>query len=204
MIKSFLTWLIARYSLQSLVGEMNIQERINLCAKNTLSDNAVFHAEAAVHNMPCKPSLIDVGEGTHVAGTLLVFNYGGKIKIGKNCYVGDGSRIWSGDNIIIGDNVLISHNVNVIDTNSHELDSIERSNRYVEAFVTGPWKNRGSIVTAPIIIEDYAWISFNAVILKGVRIGKGAIVAAGAVVTKDVPDYAIVAGNPARVVRHTT
>jgi acetyltransferase-like isoleucine patch superfamily enzyme len=52
----------------------------------------------------------------------------------------------------------------------------------------------------PIVIEDYAWISFRATVLPGVRIGRGAVVAANAVVTKDVPEYAIVAGVPARVV----
>lgn len=203
MIRKFFAWVFARYSLNRLIIEMNTQERIKSCSESTSSDGAIFYAEAVVHNMANKPLLIKIGEGTHVAGTLLVFNYGGKIKIGKNCYIGDGSRIWSGDNIRIGDNVLISHNVNVIDTNSHELNSIERSSRYIEAFITGPWKDRGSIVSAPITIGDYAWINFNAIILKGVTIGKGAIVAAGAVVTKDVPDYAIVAGNPAKIVKYT-
>ena len=54
---------------------------------------------------------------------------------------------------------------------------------------------------APVRIGDKAWIGFNAIILKGVTVGEGAIVAAGAVVTKDVPPYTIVAGNPARVIR---
>lgn len=55
-------------------------------------------------------------------------------------------------------------------------------------------------VSAPIVIEDDAWIGFKSVILKGVRIGRGAIVASAAVVTKDVDPWTIVAGNPAKVV----
>ncbi|MCB0478344.1 MAG: acyltransferase [Crocinitomicaceae bacterium] len=117
--------------------------------------------------------------------------------MGKNCFVGEGSRIWSGEKVEIGDNILISHNVNIIDTNSHETDHILRAKSYVELLKGGYPKEKGVIETKPIVIEDYAWINFNAVILKGVTIGKGAIVAAGAVVTKDVPPFTLVAGNPA-------
>lgn len=55
---------------------------------------------------------------------------------------------------------------------------------------------------APIIIKDDVWIGANAIILKGITIGKGAVIGAGSVVTKDVPDYAIVVGNPAKVVKY--
>lgn len=54
----------------------------------------------------------------------------------------------------------------------------------------------------PIIVEDEAWIGSNAIVMSGVRIGKGAIVAAGAIVTKDIPPYAIVGGNPAKIIRY--
>ena len=54
----------------------------------------------------------------------------------------------------------------------------------------------------PIVIEDDAWICCSSIILRGVHIGKGVIVAAGSVVTKDVPDYAMVAGNPARIIKY--
>jgi len=63
---------------------------------------------------------------------------------------------------------------------------------------------RFALVTKPIVIEDYAWIGVRASLLAGVTIGKGAVVAAGAVVTKDVPPFAIVAGVPARVIGHRT
>lgn len=55
--------------------------------------------------------------------------------------------------------------------------------------------------SAPIIIEDNVWIGERAIILKGVTIGMGAIVATGAIVTKDVPPYSVVAGNPAKIVK---
>ncbi len=67
--------------------------------------------------------------------------------------------------------------------------------------LAGHWDNKGSIITSPVRINDDAWISFGVTILKGVSIGKGAIVGANTVVTKDVPDWTIVAGNPAKFVR---
>ena len=66
---------------------------------------------------------------------------------------------------------------------------------------SGSWIEKKNITTSPITIKDYAWISFGATILKGVTIGRGAIVSANAVVTKDVPDFTMVAGNPAKTVK---
>ena len=61
-----------------------------------------------------------------------------------------------------------------------------------------------TIKSAPIIIKDKAWLGFNVIIMKGVTIGEGAVIGAGSVVTKDIPDYAIACGNPAKVVKYTT
>ena len=98
--------------------------------------------------------------------------------------------------------MLVSHNVNIIDTNSHEINHYERSEGYSSLLKDGHAKIQGNIISKPIIVKDYAWINFNAVILKGVSIGEGAIVAAGSIVTKDVPDFTMVAGNPAKVIKY--
>ncbi|MGC8751800.1 DapH/DapD/GlmU-related protein, partial [Hydrotalea sp.] len=68
----------------------------------------------------------------------------------------------------------------------------------------GAYKNWEKVKSSPIKIADKAWIGFNVIILKGVTIGEGAIVGAGSVVTKDVPPYAVVAGNPAKIIKYTT
>ena len=204
MIYKVLTWFFSRYSINHLINKMNEDERVILCNKSVSNSGAKFYPDAIVYNAANNPHLIQVGKNTHIRGTLLVFKYGGSIEIGNNCYVGDNSRIWSGNKIKIGNNVLISHNVNIVDTNSHELNSVERADRHVFLQENGPWSDAGSILSSPITIGDYAWISFNVVILKGVTIGKGAIVAAGSIVTKDVPDYAVVAGNPARIVSYSS
>lgn len=100
-----------------------------------------------------------------------VFNFqNDKIKI----IIGENSKIWSGDSIIIGNHVSISHNCNIHDTNSHELDFIERKNSHLYRMKNNLTTNKkGNIITAPIIIEDHVWISFNVIVLKGVRLGKG-------------------------------
>jgi acetyltransferase-like isoleucine patch superfamily enzyme len=168
----------------------------------TIGKNSRFYEQAKISNLQSDISKINIGERTHIRGYLLIFAYGGNINIGINSYVGENSYIWSGENIQIGDNVLISHNVNIIDSNSHEMDSIDRALGYRNLIEIGHPKEKGSILTSPIVIKDYAWINFNSVILKGVTIGKGAVVGAGTVVTKDVPDYAFVAGNPAKIIKY--
>jgi acetyltransferase-like isoleucine patch superfamily enzyme len=161
---------------------------------------ATFYPEAVISNSLDKSRII-VGKGTHIRGMLNIFKYGGKIVIGENCYIGDHSRIWSGESITIGNFVQISHNVNIMDTNAHELDAVERAERWVELLQNGHWPDKGNVLTAPIVIDDYAWIGLNSVILKGVTIGKGAIVSAGAVVTKNVEPFTMVGGNPARFIK---
>jgi acetyltransferase-like isoleucine patch superfamily enzyme len=193
---------VFRTSLQSIIIRQHEKDLVEINRKRVTGNNFVFYPETIISNMQNNPSKIEIGENTHVRGTLLVFNYGGKIKIGANCYVGDASRIWSGDQVSIGDNVLIAHNVNIVDTQAHEINAIERSDRYLELISKGPWANKGSIETKAITIQNKAWISFNAIILKGVTIGEGAIVAAGSVVTKDVAPYTMVAGNPAVFVKN--
>ena len=110
--------------------------------------------------------------------------------------------------IQIDDDVTIAWGVWIYDHNSHSLDWKERVNdtaRIREDIKAGRGfidsKNWSVVDTKPIHICDKVWIGFNAIILKGVTIGEGAIVGAGAVVTKDVPPYTVVAGNPARVVK---
>jgi len=178
----------------------DIEHRAN-CNRYVTNNGTTFLESARIVNMTDDKNRIVVGAGTFILGELLVFAYGGKIKIGNNCYVGIGSRVWSGEDVTIGDDVLISHNVNIVDTTAHELDYIERAETYIKLLKEGHPKEKGTIVTKPIVIEDHVWINFNVIILKGVTIGRGAIIAAGAVVTKDVPPFVLVGGNPARVLK---
>jgi len=167
-----------------------------------VGDKAIIHKYARIYNMSDKKEYINIGKETVIDGELLIFKYGGQISIGNNSYVGMGSRIWSGEKIQIGNDVLISHNVNIIDTNSHELDYIERAESYHQLIKADHKTHKGNIITKEIIIEDNVWISFNVTILKGVKIGKGAIIAANAVITKDVPPFVMMCGNPAYIIKN--
>ena len=201
-ISRFILKIIGKKELVNFLGinELLPYNSINeLTKKNAIiGKDSKFYKGSKILNYGIDRSLVNIGQNTHIRGELLVYRYGGSIEIGNNSFVGEGTKIWSGDKIKIGNNVLISHNVNIVDTNSHELDAIERTERFKELLKDGHWEKKGSIITKPIHIMDYAWISFGVTILKGVTIGKGAIVAAGSLVTKDVDDWTVVAGNPTK------
>lgn len=201
-ILRILTFFFRKLKIGEIVLNLINEKKLNEYYKDSISTKAIFHPEAKVFNFQYIPSKIICGENSHIRGELLVFAYGGLISIGNYCYIGEGSKIWSGESIEIGNNVLISHNVNIIDTNSHEFDEIERHETYKKIIFESHPSKKGSIITKKIVIKDNAWINFNVIILKGVTIGNGAVVAAGSVVTKDIPNYAMVAGNPARIIRY--
>jgi acetyltransferase-like isoleucine patch superfamily enzyme len=185
----------------------NIQERqLNekfqrLSLECNLANSAKLYQETKIYNQQGNPSKIEIYEGSHIRGELLIYKYGGEILIGRNCYVGINSKIWSGNQIRIGNEVLISHNVHIVDTNAHEMDFEERNYFFNESIKGNQKDKEGSIESAPIEIGDNVWINFNSIILKGISIGKGAVIGAGSVVTKNVPPFAVVGGNPAVVIK---
>lgn len=105
-----------------------------------------------------------------------------RLTVGERCFIGTNVHLALHDKIFIGNNVSINSNVQLL-TGSHDT-----------------YDSAWQLIKKPIVIKDFAWIAYNAIILPGVTIGTGAVIGAGAVVSKDVPDYAVVAGNPAKVV----
>ena len=120
--------------------------------------------------------------------------------IGQYCYIGKDSRIWSSVNISIGDRVLISHNVNIFDNITHPLSPKARHEQFKEIISKGHPK-KIDLDEQPITISNDALIGCMSIILRGITVGEGAVVGAGSVVTKDVPPYTIVAGNPAKIIK---
>lgn len=121
--------------------------------------------------------------------TILFTLPGAEILIGNNVGV-SGVTIYSATSIHIGNNVLLGANVVLYDTDFHQLNPLDRRAGIQD-----------SIRTSPVVIEDDVFIGANSIILKGSRIGKGSVIGAGSVVTKDVPPFAVAAGNPARVIK---
>lgn len=171
-----------------------------LSSYSTIDKTSRFHPSATVVNNQLDKSKIRIGANTHIRGELLLFAHGGSISIGHNCYIGENTRIWSASEIIIGNNVLIAHNVNIHDNISHPIDAELRRKHYQNIITTGHPSKDIDLKEKKVIIKNDAWIGFNASILKGVTIGERAVVGACAVVTSDVPDDAIVVGNPAKMI----
>lgn len=156
----------------------------------TIGANTRLLYDATIENLQNNSSAIVLGSNNLVRGHLLVWKHGGKIQIGDDCFIGPHTEIWSMENITIGNRVLISHSVNIADSNAHSKSPTERHQHFRLMVEQGHPKDAtllGDIPMGPVIIEDDVWISFCCTILKGVRIGARSIIAAGTVVTKDVP-----------------
>jgi galactoside O-acetyltransferase len=130
---------------------------------------------------------ISIGDNFSSIGNVYLLSNDGKLEIGNNVSLNTNIHIGASfGKIIVKDNVCIGPNV-VIRSSDHGISF-------------GKLINAQPHVGGVIIINDDVWIGSNAVILKNVEIGEGAVVAAGAVVTKDIPPYSIVAGVPAKII----
>lgn len=115
-------------------------------------------------------------------------DYGYNVKLGKNVFVNFNATFLDTCLITIGSRTLVGPNCSFFSA-THPLDPVVRNG------------TKGPELGAEIHIGEDCWIGGNVVILPGVRIGRGSVVGAGSVVTKSVPDFTVVAGNPARVIR---
>ncbi|MBO5702772.1 MAG: acyltransferase [Clostridia bacterium] len=145
------------------------------------------------------PGSVRIGEKCRVFAHLYTQNEG-KITIGDHTCIYGHTVIGSVSEISIGSCVIISNHVHIYDNNNHPTSPEVRKQMCLEGFEGAAWRWDKS-ASAPITICDNVWIGEYSAIMKGVTVGEGSIVAAHSVVTKDVPPYSIVAGNPARVVK---
>lgn len=111
------------------------------------------------------------------------------IHIGEHCGL-SGVTIMCAKRVVLGRNVALGANVTIYDNDMHAINPFLRQ-----------YDNDNNIVAQEVIIDDYVWVGANSIILKGVHIGRGAVIGAGSVVTKDVPPLTIYAGNPARYIK---
>jgi acetyltransferase-like isoleucine patch superfamily enzyme len=119
-----------------------------------------------------------------VARLELVSLPGGHLEIGDNVFINYGSSLVSSAHVRVGSDVLIGTHVMVMDCDFHRVEDKE-------------WDTSGE----PIVIEDRVWLGNRSMVLKGVRVGHDAVVAAGSVVTEDVAPRTVVAGVPAKMIR---
>ena len=141
---------------------------------------------------------VSIGSQSNIEAALVLEQQAARIVIGSRTHVGGGTVVAAASKIEIGDDVLVAFDAVIVDHNSHSLSFRERQHD-VEQWIQGR-KDWSSVAISPVKISNKAWIGMRAIVLKGVTIGEGAVVGAGSVVTKDVPPWTIVAGNPARVI----
>jgi len=146
---------------------------------------------------------IEIGNDCLIEGNIVLYTARSKVKIGDRTFIGKDTTLYCYDEIIIGNDIMFSWGITVIDTNAHSLRSSERINDVRDWKKGAAHKDWSKVLTKRVLINDSAWIGFNSIILKGVTIGKGGVVAAGSVVTKDVAPYTIVGGNPATFIKET-
>lgn len=145
-------------------------------------------------NIP-NPEFVKIGENTVILQKSRIQVYNiltglcANVTIGTDCYIGAGLSILAGANISIGNSVLIASEV-FIGSENHGMNPESES----------PYMDQ-PLVCKPVIISDDCWIGEKVCILPGVSIGKKCVIGAGSVVTKDIPDFSIAAGNPAKVIK---
>lgn len=142
---------------------------------------------------------INIGRMSELNCEILVQEQG-RCDVGDFTTIRYGSRIHCVSRVSIGDFVIISNNVTITDNNNHPTSPMQRRAMSESGFSSALWR-WGEAESASVSIGDNVWIGFESVILKGVNIGTGAVVGCRAVVTKDVPPFTVVAGNPAVIVK---
>lgn len=175
-IYTYSKWLYWRGKFASYKGEIQIGSKVTFRNPDKLQFGNNVKIGKYTYFLPLKK----------FAGV----TYHPQIIIGDGCLIGIRNSFACIDKIEIGNNVLFAGYVHVTD-HSHGYENIDK-----------PIIGQSLVSKGPVIIEDDCWLGFSCEILSGVHIGKHSIVAARAVVTKDVPAYSIVAGNPAKIIKH--
>ncbi len=145
-----------------------------------------------------EPDALRLGSQSTMDGVHFDLGASGKVTIGDFCYFTNVVLLCELQ-VTVGNYVVIGWNTTITESDFHPLAPAERIADAVACSPLRAGRPRPAVAKQPVIIEDDVWIGPNAAILKGVRIGAGAFVEAGSVVTRDVPPRSRVVGNPARV-----
>lgn len=145
--------------------------------------NHTYHTDLEMKDAVAKITEEDIPDSVRIRQPFYT-DFGKNIHFGENVFVNASVHMQDQGGLYLGDRAFIGHQV-VFATLDHDLNPSKRNDLY----------------PAPIVLKNDVWIGSNAVILKGVTIGEGSVVAAGSVVTKDVPANVVVGGNPARVIK---
>lgn len=173
----------------------------------SVHQDSVFLSNFSITN--AESNRVKIGKQSIIGASIIFENKGGEVSIGDRVYIGN-SKIICKNSITFENDILVAWGVTFYDHNSHSLNYEDRQkdisqvlfdyhNHNGNYLINKDWSN---VKSHPIVIKSNVWIGMDALILKGVTIGEGAVVAARSVVTKDVSPFTVVAGNPARIVKH--
>ena len=162
---------------------------------------------AVIYNESGEKDRIRIGHHTRINGSIIC-KASGEVEIGNYSVLQNHASVACLKHIKIGNYVGIADGTIITDNNNHRIEPEERVKHRLRVAPGGEgypglgngWELSES-TSSPTIIEDVVWIGSYSAIMKGVTVGEGALVARNSVVTKDVPPYTIVAGNPARIVK---
>ena len=147
------------------------------------------------------PKKIEIGDYSYIDTNVQLEVYA-SIKIGKYVHITSDVHIQSGDEVIIGDFACVANGTKIYaSSNTYKTPDGREKDILLSMSSSAPPEIQ-SVKRSPVIIEEYAFVGLNCVVLPGVRIGRGAIIGAGSVVTKDIPPYTIAVGIPAKPVKN--
>ena len=174
----------------AIFGKKNVKVYSNVLIDNKKTifadDNVTIYCNVRFQSSEYSP--IYLSKNVQIYDHSVIQSLGGGITIGKNVILGEYTTIQAQANVTIEDDVLLASKIQII-TNNHVYDDTKTPIKY---------QNNES---KPVLIKMGAWIGINCTILSGVTIGRNSVVGAGSVVNKDVPDYCVVAGSPARIIK---
>jgi acetyltransferase-like isoleucine patch superfamily enzyme len=169
-------------------------------ANVSIGENTVINGDLAFKRFHSKlDNALVIGAQCTMDGVHFDLGENGRMSIGDYCYFTNAVLLCELE-IRIGSYVVIGWNTTVTDTDFHPLSPAERIADAIACSPLGKGHPRPEVLRKAVLIEDNVWIGPNVTILKGVRIGAGAFIEAGSLVTRDVPARARVLGNPAQVI----
>jgi acetyltransferase-like isoleucine patch superfamily enzyme len=145
------------------------------------------------------PKDVTIGSYAMIRGILRIEG-GGGLYIADEVYVGDNVIISVAADVKIGRSSFLAHGVQVFDNDTHPIGRAERQH-HLNRIIGGRRYEPYTVPSAPVQIGEQCWIGMNSLVMKGVAIGDGSIIAAGSVVVNDVEPGVIVGGNPARIIK---
>jgi len=208
LIKTFIKKMLSVLSIKKIKNTQDLKDRID--SYSTIDNSTILTNGLLIRFDTYRENrkYVQIGEKGIIRANFIFESPSGFVRIGNNVHIGDATFI-SRSSILVGNDVTMAWGIVIYDHDSHSVFWEHRKDDNHQCYsdyktysgnnvVNKDWSN---VISKPIVIEDKVWIGFDVTILKGVTIGEGAVIGAKSVVTKDVPAWTVVAGNPARVVK---